>query len=67
LSGNEEGWAFVHYATGVTKKAHYIRKDCRTLCGRYAWLGDVEQGNDESPDNCAECKKRLRKLKEKRL
>ena len=62
----KEGWAFVFGAGFASKKAHYI-KDSRSLCGRYTWFGDVEQGKDESPDNCAECKRRLKKLKDKKV
>ncbi|NVM20573.1 MAG: hypothetical protein HWN68_02195 [Desulfobacterales bacterium] len=60
-----EGWAFVYGARFASKKAHYIQEDHRSLCGRYIWLGPVEQGNDNSPDNCKECIKRLKKLRPK--
>jgi len=61
----KEGWAFVFGAGFHSAKAHYIGEDCRSLCGRYMWLGEVEQGNDDSPDNCKGCRKRLKKLREK--
>jgi len=61
----KEGWAFVNYGYGVTRKAHYIGENCRSLCGRYIWIGPVEQGNDNSSDNCAICKRKLKKLREK--
>jgi len=39
-----------------------------TLLRKWAIIGffrgKLEQGNDDSPDNCAECKKRLKKRKE---
>jgi len=60
----KEGWAFVFGARFHSTKAHYIKSDCRSLCGRYMWLGDVEQGNDDSSDNCAECRRRLKKVRE---
>jgi len=66
MKTEKEGWAYVHYLYGVTRKAHYI-KDNRSLCGRYIWLGDVEEGKDDSPDNCASCKRKLKKLKEKKV
>jgi hypothetical protein len=54
-----EGWAFLWNS----KKWHYFR-DCRSLCGRWLCLSyDVEKEEKiDSPDNCAEC--RRRRLKE---
>ncbi len=63
----KQGWAFVLGIGFATKKAHYIGEDHRSLCGRYLWFGYVEEGKDNSPDNCAECKRRLKKLKEKKV
>jgi hypothetical protein len=41
-------------------KYHWIGEDGRSLCRK--WLAfdsqPREQGNDTSPDNCAECKRR---------
>lgn len=52
-----EGWKFL---IGVPK-AHYF-VNMRSLCGRWGTLGDggLELGNDDSPDNCKECVKRLK-------
>lgn len=46
---------------------HYDTESGRTLCGKWAYLGrgTVEEGQDEHPDNCAECRKRLAKEKAK--
>ncbi len=53
------GWAFPFNL----RKAHYFNGDIRSLCGRVMYLGSAfEQGNDESRDNCAECKRRKAKL-----
>jgi hypothetical protein len=54
----KKGWAW----PSNSRKAHYFY-DTRSLCGRMAFFGPVEGGNDESPDNCAECKKRFTKMK----
>ena len=58
-----EGWTFLHNA----RKWHYFRNS-RALCGRWMYLGpdeDLEQGNDESKDNCPTCVKKLLKEREK--
>jgi hypothetical protein len=47
-------------------KWHYIGEDGRSLCGKWLHLiGPLEHGNDNSADNCAECKRRLEKIKRK--
>ena len=47
---------------GCSRKWHYFPKDDgRSLCMRIGFYsGPTEQGKGESPDNCAECKRRLR-------
>jgi len=56
-----EGWVWALN----WRKAHYI-KDSRSLCGKWLYLGkNLEQGKDDSPDNCALCRRKLRKQKEK--
>lgn len=57
-----EGW----YWPANLRKAHYF-VNFKSLCGRYMCFNktDLEQGKDDSPDNCAECKRRLKKRKEK--
>jgi len=57
-----EGWGWLTNS----RKWHYF-VDGKSLCGKWwaPWLrNDVEQGNNDSPDNCAECKRRLKKHKE---
>jgi hypothetical protein len=56
-----EGWAWPFCA----RKAHYFYNG-ESLCGKVMYFGDVEQGNDDSPDNCMECRRRLEKIKTKR-
>jgi hypothetical protein len=52
-----EGWGF----PGRSQKAHYfVHTDA--LCGKWGfYVGPLEIGNDGSPDNCAECKRRKAK------
>lgn len=46
-----------------TKKWHYFING-RSLCRKWMYLGTLyEQGNDNSPDNCAACKKKLKERK----
>ena len=54
-----EGWGW----PSNSKKAHYFAATRRSLCGKWAFLGVLEEGNDGSRDNCAECKRRLAKEK----
>jgi len=50
-----EGWKWIVNAP----KWHYFR-DGRSLCGKWMCLGkSFEQGNDDSPDNCVACRKKL--------
>jgi len=55
-----EGWGWLINS----RKWHYFVGG-RSLCGRWLapWLKELEQGNDNSPDNCAECKRRLKRRK----
>jgi len=57
-----EGWGWIR----DTRKWHYF-VDGRSLCGKWMGLGlgELEQGNDDSPDNCVACKKALSKRKAK--
>jgi len=57
MSDTKSGWGWPVYS----KKAHYF-VDGRSLCGKWLYLGSLEQGNDDSRDNCAECKKRLKRV-----
>lgn len=50
-----EGWTWLFNAT----KWHYFVGN-RSLCGRWINYGHKrEQGNNDSPDNCAACRKKL--------
>lgn len=63
----EGGW----FWPANKRKAHYFQEDGKfmnlSLCGKIGTMGkhDLEVGNDESSDNCPECMRRLKKLKEK--
>lgn len=57
----KEGWGF----PGTSKKAHYF-VDATSLCRKWGfYFGPLEQGNDNSLDNCAACMKELAKRKAK--
>lgn len=52
----KEGWTWL---TNSSKWHYFVNK--KSLCGRFAiWSDDdLEQGNDDSEDNCAACKRKL--------
>lgn len=57
----KEGWNWLINSP----KWHYFKSDGVSLCGRWIMFSNTfEQGNDNSPDNCAACRKKLQKLKE---
>ena len=58
-----EGWGSPPWA----RSWHYITSDGRSLCGKigFAFTLPLEQGNDDSTQNCAVCRKRLAKRKTK--
>lgn len=55
-----EGWGW----PANSRKAHYF-VDGKALCGKWMFFGNLEEGNDESSDNCTACKKALVKRREK--
>lgn len=59
-----EGWGWVHQSP----KWHYFVNG-RSLCSRWLGLGlgELEQGKDDSPDNCTACKKALQRRKAREL
>lgn len=56
----KEGWAPCY----GSRKWHYFVEG-RSLCRNFGLLGrvELEQGLDNSPDNCAVCRKKLEKIK----
>ena len=46
----EGGWG----KPANSRKWHYFR-DSRSLCGRWAYSGDLDSEDVVSPDNCAAC------------
>ncbi len=59
----KEGWGWPTLAN----RAHYFKDDVlSSLCGRWMYNGKLEQGKDNSPDNCKECIRKLAKLKEEK-
>lgn len=54
-----QGWGHI---PSVSRKWHWFKPDGRSLCGRVLALRcSYEDGNDNSPDNCAECRRRKAK------
>ena len=53
----QPGWAMPHGAN----KWHYFSTDLFSLCMRWVFSGETQPGNDDSPENCAECRRRLAK------
>lgn len=46
----------------VSRKWHYFDTGGFSLCGKIGfYFGPKEQGKDNSPNNCAECRRRLKK------
>lgn len=56
----DEGWGWPL----LSKKAHYFINGL-ALCRRWAYAGPLEHGKDDSPDNCAACRKILSKSRKK--
>lgn len=58
-----EGWGWPL----LSRKAHYFAEDGSlgktSLCRKWLYGGVLEQGDDDSPDNCTECRRRLEKRK----
>ena len=56
----KEGWAW----TFGSRKWHYVINN-ESLCGKWLFPGNpmLEQDGDDSPDNCAECRRRRKKKK----
>jgi len=57
----QEGWTWLINS----RKWHYFVGP-RSLCRRWALVGnpELEKGNDDSPDNCAACKRKLAERKQ---
>ena len=59
---NKEGWTWL----SNSPKWHYF-VDGRSLCKRFMLFGNakLDQGQDDSPDNCKACMKALQKRRDK--
>lgn len=54
------------YSARRRQTFHYVGPDGRSLCRKWGYigLGELEEGNDDHPENCAACKnKKLAMLK----
>ena len=60
----KEGWGF---SPQISRKWHYFVNGM-SLCRKIGFYqGQLEQGNDESNDNCTACKKLLQKRNAKEM
>lgn len=67
MSSAEQGWGNPRPYDSKSK-FHFYAKDGRSLCGRYGrFLGlpEVDDAKDEHSLNCAGCKKRIEKYRQK--
>jgi hypothetical protein len=55
----KEGWTWII----GQRKWHFILESGRSICGRFWMPGnpELEQGNDDSADNCVACRRKLEK------
>lgn len=61
---DNEGWGW----PSDSRKAHYFAADGRSLCGKWGRFGlPLTAGDYESPDDCADCRRRLNKRQPKDL
>lgn len=63
LTTRSEGWGFI----SNSRKWHYYQSNGHSLCRKFMKFTshDLEQGNDDSADNCTECKRRRAILTQK--
>lgn len=53
------GW----WKPASSRSWHFFGADARSFCGKWMHMGaELQTGNDDSPDNCAACKKKLAQL-----
>lgn len=52
------GWG----SPGASRKAHYFI-EYRSLCRKWMYMGDIEDVDTKSKDDCTECTRRLAKLR----
>ena len=61
MAEKKEGWEYKY----KSPKWHYF-KNGQSICGKWMYLGDdLEKGNNNSPDNCKSCIKKLKALEGK--
>lgn len=61
-AATKRGWGNPRPMSGTT--FHYF-VDSQSLCGRWMFMGEMEDANHDHPDNCVACKKALIKKQEK--
>ncbi len=62
MAKNKEGWSWAPY----TKRYHYYIAE-RSLCERYRllWIVELEQRDEEYPNDCAICRRKLKERKQR--
>ncbi len=56
-----QGWGI----PGRAKKAHYFKEgESISICGRWMYTGEREEDFDQSPDDCAQCTRKVARLRE---
>ena len=59
MSALSRGWRFPLNS----RKAHYfLDGESISLCRKWMYTGESEDTNHDSPDNCAECRRRRARL-----
>lgn len=52
-------WNPTPFSTRQRVIFHYVPAGGKTLCGRWQYVrGELEEGHDDHPDNCAVCKRK---------
>lgn len=55
MTDRSEGWVLMDNA----RKWHFFATDGRSLCGRWAFLGDVQPSISVNADACSACGKQV--------
>lgn len=60
----EGGWTYMGKSRRVVKRHYFV--DGQFLCGRSGGMSDgvLDAWNDDTPRNCAVCRRKLAKLRE---
>ena len=61
MKRQKTGWA----QPSNSRKNHYFMEDRRSLCGRWAFFGELTKDvpEDDSSNDCAACLRKLKKIR----